>query len=198
MDVNLILARIDRLEQLILSQARDIDTLRNRIQCIRMTSASVNCIDCNESGQQVGSLGPICCLNGPPTIRPSKSVTIMPNGRITTDQLQAPEPVCRGFIMNPIHPANAIPPVARGITLSCNEFDPAEPSRARNSYHTGYDSAIRTNNASIRNSLQPQTNFDILRSSTDNEEPLEQSARNKSPFSLIELVTCFCPCFNLC
>ena len=135
--------------------------------------------------------------------------------------------VYKTYVMNPIiHPASAIPPVANRVVVasnSCplrgspnqdqhhhhhNHFDhqPVELKHANCNHRQNHPSTLLTSPPSSRNQAQvsprwstgpslpaaaPITVFD-----RDLEEGPDRRRRNR--INLIELLTCFCPCFSMC
>lgn len=126
--------------------------------------------------------------------------------------------------MNPIHPANAIPPVARRIVLSDAVFDQNldEVNQRHRDFHQYHPEVIHRfsmqptetrricsegpitvidNNRVLQMNNRLSTAPSIINKSNEyatSEETVAQSMKSRGPFSIIELITCFCPCINLC
>lgn len=217
MELQEIFNRIDRLEQLILSHAKDIDRLRNLIQSDRLTCNDPECRNCESCQNQVGSPNGLAMNIW--TQAPNTDVALGPatcNGYNGDEfnQEQPPSPVYKSYVMNRVHPANAIPPVARIVLTRAETLKYHQEDRARNcleqSKHQGHESfedepysRIVTKNITSKRVMPSNIQLSTVKSSSlgalnGYEPPREQPMRDKSPFTLIELVTCFCPCFNLC
>ena len=146
----------------------------------------------------------------------------------TNQKHQQQQQLYKSYVMHPIHPANAIPPVARRIVLSSaaeinqSHLDRHEQLLTSPDYlHFGKTNRLQRG-GSERPSSQNFNSLGAINSNSSRDRPInarwstgpsllaattdydasetlgEQGHRKRGLFSLIEIITCFCPCFNLC
>lgn len=177
MDLPSIWVRIEQLEKLIISQAKEIDLLRRVIHSMQMIL-------------QAGTL-PIMSpaadieyskINQPSTTTMCNNIQNNPghnrlNNEImssTTHSTYKTQPLMNSFI----HPISAIPPVNNRIVAN------------------GTINGLNAIPKNPRWSTGPSLLGTIA--DTSNREINDMKHKNRNKFSLIELITCFCPCFNMC
>ena len=221
--------RIDQLEQLIITQAKEIDVLRrviqttqvalqsyivNQPQTRQLTPSPTNNLTVSNfpqslqsavssnSNQFANSHHGNPYKNQPQQKQQRRDKFVNRSNCSPTDS-QTIQPIYRSsYMMNPyVHPASAIPPVVnRVITRSdCYQLESAGRSDRITSFQlapVGNSRTLPTNTRwstgpSLLGTMQPIVNHD------DQEESLAER-RKQSRFSLVELVTCFCPCFTMC
>lgn len=175
MELHSIWTRIEQLEKLIISQAKEIDLLRRVINSMQMIL-------------QAGALpimSPATDIEYPKANQPTMCNHIQSNpgqtkvgneimSTTTTHSSYKTQPLMNSFV----HPISAIPPVSNRIVAN---------------------GAINGLNAIPKNprwSTGPSLLGTIA--DTSNREINDTKQKNRNKFSLIELVTCFCPCFNMC
>lgn len=224
MNLQAIWSRIDQLEQLILDQAREIDILRRSIAATQMTVEEINNQDCsngyNHHGHGQGR-NAICARDQVLDDRENALLAISNhhNDRHQTNQMTK-QPLYRSSVMNPIHPANAIPP-ARRIVLTSTEFN--HHHQEQTTFYHGQPNGLQRRIASERPMSQTlatmggpcnnqrtlpantrwSTGPSLLDTLTDydgkgSSGAEQDTGKRRGIFNLVEIITCFCPCVNLC
>lgn len=206
MELHSIWNRIDQLEQLIVSQAKEIDTLRRSLNATQM-----NIRNCTQPEDVIHGRGRWLAASEQQQY-PTACNRAQPSWNYSIDQrIDRMQPVGRNYALNHIHPVNAIPPFARPMVPMddhhryCHlkqrqeRFGSERPSSrtpkltTSNSNHNSW-----TLPANTRWSTGPSllgTLMDIDEKGGANER---SRTRGRDRYNLIELFTCFCPCFNMC
>lgn len=227
MELHAIWNRIDQLEQLIISQAKEIDSLRRMVNTTQVTVQScrlnndINSHYMRANGHiKTASPNHLLCpaIEGAsnakgqtPTNRKSMFVPTNQHHMNHQHQHNQCQPLYKSYVMNPIHPAIAIPPVTSRVVLRSAEQDTTSATATQaqlNKYlHRGgseepsYRPAItnsRTLPANTRWSTGPSLLGTLNDPSDTDRENDERALRTKNRFNLIEVLTCFCPCFGMC
>lgn len=241
MELHAIWNRIDQLEQLIISQAKEIDLLRRVVSSTQVVLQNSGLtIEANlPSSSSSTNKSKLALFRSPmghihqdsPTPPPHRyhynsQSTTRDNGIVAVqNRTSTPPTTYKNYTMNPfVHPANAIPPVANRIVLK---------SATSTTLHAGTDHHEQFNNATVNSKIvkgfmSPTSQYNDSRTLPPNsrwstgpsllagttavtttfsdpdlvdQNKLDQAALAKvraNRFSLIELLTCFCPCFSMC
>jgi hypothetical protein len=238
MELHAIWNRIDQLEQLILSQAKDIDTLRRALNAAQITiqkclpngadptTGRRHCLTAvaryHDNPMKPQQLTTACTAYGraPPGDRFSSLLAAAPPATTTRSRFDGVERPGRmelntianrnfSSITNSVHPVNAIPPIARQVVLSSSMHTHQPPDRTRRFGSEGPGSrgpmsgiaADGSNSMTLPANARWSTGPSLLGPLVDIERDSDHG-RSKAPkrrcFNLIELFTCFCPCFNMC
>lgn len=185
MEIHAIWTRIDQLEKLILSQAKEIDMLRRIVNTVQITL------------QNNGIVQSIYKNNGiiPNHVPPLLSHNRQDNLSSALNRNSTPQPAYKTYMMNPfVHPASAIPPVANRVIMTHETSYPMNGTNNINGLltHSRTLPAIHNNN---RLSAGPT----LLHKMPDVDNDKEESPRKRNvKYCLVELITCFCPCFSMC
>lgn len=232
MELHALWNRIDQLEQLILTQAKEIDALRrivNESHHINKPNCGIVCpaitMTNNDEVSKIYSNN-----NTKPTTNISNHSTTSPHtaspytlaqinrlgstltscrGSPTvtkTSTVQSNRPMCRpNYVMNPfVHPASAIPPVADRTLAARNDHlamrTSASPSGMYNNYHNpGVHFRAPLTSRTLPANTRWSTGPSLLGTLTDlDPNDVDKPRKRRNKMSLIELVTCFCPCFSMC
>jgi hypothetical protein len=224
MDLEAVWNRIDKLEQLVVHQANDIDTLRRSIEATQMAVENINQQSCLNIHNAVDALDGCSGFEKGQAIVP-KAISLENK---TGQQLdccrmitQTNPATHQSYIMNPIHPANAIPPMGRPLMLANGRHDhESHREWQKNTSFCGQSNLLqqfsslgprsqvpiatlegnKSRQASLANnrwSMEPSL-LESVSNEPDDRSSGDQANKRKSPFSLVELITCFFPCFSLC
>lgn len=222
MEVHAIWSRIDQLEQLILSQAKEIDLLRrilNATQLALQNYQQGNQLEYPDSAKSPNGLT-LATTASRHHRQQHNQLSITPPTAITNStshsnlfklpqqqQKQQPEQptLYKSYLMNPfVHPSIAIPPIANRVVLQSetsnslisDNFSPSIGGATRRT--TTQPNGIgttRTLPANTRWSTGPS----LLGTLQDPDREMDEEPRKRNNrFSLVELLTCFCPCFSMC
>lgn len=213
MELHALWARMDQLEQLILTQAREIDSLRIILNATQLANNSCR----HRENGDLSKRWPVPMVQNDPILYLQAARNrLEPNNtrRPAEDRFQ---PAPANYAMSSIHPASAIPPVARHVVFTSNTHynqPPTSQTRFERFSSEGpvskgpksaaaiiyrHQNQSRSLPAQARWSTGPSLVSTLTNSSNEKHNDGE---RNNMPerrrLHLIELFTCFCPCFSMC
>lgn len=192
MDIHALWSRMDHLERIILEQGKEIDRLK---QMLANNSRPTNYSPDENTSQLPDALQQT--LN--PQSRKQQSALNPSSVRIDDTQRNS-------FHMSSyVHPQSAVPPFARWPTDSTDKL-PAEKAKKTNatlSYHPSNRNSFAGLQHSPRLSqpittARPLVQNRIMLNYQDNESDGSSSQQANKNQGLIEVLTCFCPCFSMC
>lgn len=193
-------AKIDQLERTVLSQAKEIDDLKRSVNRIETFS---NPRDHRHQSQPVQSHR---YHRDRDHYSSTSDRTRESSRHISPDSVSYPHQSCHPYQMNSfVHPPSAIPPRS-----SVRWHGPSD-QRSELASRRDYRSPPRTPpmaqsrpqaSSSQRWSAAPNlasTADDVIGELGDSQESVESLTRHKhNRQRFVEVLTCFCPCFNMC
>lgn len=196
MELHAIWNRIDQLEQLIILQAKEIDMLRRIVNATQI-SLQNSVIGQNQSGPVKQNV--TATSDHSATMANHHHSSLILNGDTTATKTTTNQPLCKAYIMNPfVHPASAIPPVANRVLVRSESNQMRLLVNNSNATNSGLIVPLsRTLPANTRWSTGPSL-FETIPDNNDRLDVEELPRKRRNRLSLVELLTCFCPCFSMC
>lgn len=235
MELHVVWNRIDQLEKLVISQAKEIETLRRLVTSTQLALQTLtsqfwptnsNTTNNNNNNNAIGFYhqNQRASYNRPAPLGIEHqqqqqqqhhhhhqylnhdSTTPMASNRNSMHLTSCAMPdgsanPRQGYSMRSfVHPPSAIPPGAANNRALISPTPPASehmlkphqthtlPAGSTNRWSTGPNMALGNSIAAISASGSPQPDRDVSMA----------AARRRRRFSVIELLTCFCPCFSMC
>lgn len=196
MDIHAIWSRIDQLEKIVIAQGREIDKLRQLVKSNKSLQPSL-CNGLYKDGSQFAQSNHSQILS-PFSVQDKHDHSSVGLNEVSSGGYR------NSFLMNSfVHPASAVPPFAGWIPES-KEVDSGDDI-SRGGTIFAYPTSNRNSLAISQYQQQVPNRWSVGprslisdhpddRDDNVDELPLEKNANQ----GLIELMTCFCPCFSMC
>lgn len=235
MDLNTVWSRIDQLEKVVVSQAREIDGLK---QLLNSTQATVERLYVQNNQHHSALFATICndpssdAISSSRPSPPVPTINWIPNDPVNLNRVQHPntqnkrpltyQPSSAYQMSSIVHPESAIPPDSSAIQHQETNSTCTGISSNRIISPKAVMSTLTNGSANNKNSntyaksklsngylsaSQPLTwtsdnrysrSFDVENCDAGDDPKSLCDERRHRKQSLVEVLTCFCPCFGMC